>query len=196
MTEGGCPADRDHRTPETLVACGLAISLSVVLSHFRLFRMPYGGSVTLGSSVPVWIVARKYGVWEGLKAGFGAGTILMLLGTQKIHPVQVLLDYPFAWGALGLAGLTTSSVKGGLLSVAVRYALQVLSGVVFFASMAPKGSDPLVYSLLYNLYLIPDLAVAIVFMAWIEIRAPHLWKGVNRPGGREPVGEPPPSSRV
>jgi thiamine transporter len=81
--------------------------------------------------------------------------------------VQVLFDYPLAFGALGLAGFFAPTVRGAVLGTVVavlaRFLCHFVSGVVFFASYAPKGWNPLVYSAAYNAaYLVPSLAVALV----------------------------------
>jgi thiamine transporter len=81
--------------------------------------------------------------------------------------VQLLLDYPLAFGVLGLAGLFKPTVRGAILGATVavlaRFFCHFLSGVVFFASYAPDGWNPFVYSAAYNAaYLVPSLGIAIV----------------------------------
>lgn len=159
---------------ETLVACAMGISLSVVLHHIRLWSMPNGGSVTLASALPIWIVARRYGLRPGLAAGAGAGLISFVLKPVAVHPVQVLLDYPVAWGALGLAALTHRPVPGAVLATFVRFMAQVASGATFFRSTLPSALDPMLSSMLYNLYLVPDMVIALALLGPLAARAPQL----------------------
>src|SRR5687767_669825 len=108
MIAGDARMDRT----EKMVACALAIALSVVLHLVRVFELPQGGSITLGSAVPIWIVARRYGLGAGLTAGAGTGLLLLLLQGKVYHPVQALLDYPIAYATLGLAALTRHAELG------------------------------------------------------------------------------------
>ena len=84
-----------------------------------------------------------------------------------MHPLQVLLDYPLAFGVLGLAGLFMPTVRGAIVGATVavlaRFACHFLSGVVFFASYAPDGWNPFLYSAAYNAaYLLPSLGIVLV----------------------------------
>jgi len=81
--------------------------------------------------------------------------------------VQVLFDYPLAFGALGLAGLfgptMRGAVFGAVVAVSARFVCHFVSGVVFFASYAPEGWNPYLYSAVYNAaYLVPSLGIALV----------------------------------
>ncbi|MBI4864773.1 MAG: energy-coupled thiamine transporter ThiT, partial [Candidatus Riflebacteria bacterium] len=147
----------EDRSREATVVAGLAIALTVVLHQVRLFRMPQGGSITLGSAIPLWIVARRFGPVWGALSGVGAGVLLFVLGGAPVlHPVQPILDYVLAFGSMGLASLPRSLTGGVALSILVRFTIQVVSGVVFFATYAPSGVNALTYSMVYNSYLVVD----------------------------------------
>ena len=66
----------------------------------------------------------------------------------------MLFDYIFAFGALGLSGLFTNQKHGLIIGYWVgilgRYLFSTLSGCIFFATYAPEGLNPVLYSLLYN----------------------------------------------
>jgi thiamine transporter len=54
-------------------------------------------------------------------------------------------------------------VAGIVLGGALRFGAHVLSGVVFFASFAPKGMNPLLYSIIYNgSFMLPEVAISVV----------------------------------
>ena len=146
---------RSSRTV-VLVEGALCIALSIVLSYLRLFRMPQGGSVNL-ELVPLILFAWRRGLCWGCGAGVLAGLMNLLLGGYVVHPVQAILDYPAAYGAMGLAAL-------------VQFSCHVLSGVIFFASYAPEGTNPWVYSAVYNgSFLAPKIVISGV-VTWILLR--------------------------
>lgn len=146
-----------------LVESALAAALTVALSYLRLWHMPQGGSITL-ENVPLIILALRYGPKAGMGAGFVAGLIQLMLGGYVVHPAQALLDYPLAFGALGLAGWLRKPAWGGvILGSAARFICHVLSGVIFFASYAPEGTNVWIYSAAYNgSFMAPNALLAIV----------------------------------
>jgi len=147
-----------------LTETAIAVALVAVLSNIKVYQMPQGGSITAGSMVPVFYIALRWGAPWGMLAGALAGVVNYLTDPYFVHPVQVLLDYPVAFGALGLAGLLQRwPAVGVVVGGAGRFLSHVLSGVVFFASFAPKGTSPLVYSLIYNgSYMLPEVVISIV----------------------------------
>ena len=160
---------------EPMVAAAMGASLSVTLHFIRLFRLPQGGSVTLASALPVWIVARRFGFKAGLACGATTGLLLAMLEARPVHWLQPITDYPLAYGVLGLAAMTSSPIRGALLSTAARFAIHVASGVAFFSSFAPPGTSPLMFSLAYNAsYVLPDLILALCLLVALQTRAPHL----------------------
>jgi len=141
--------------------------------------MPQGGSVTL-ENVPLLIFALRWGVRHGIGAGAVAGLIQLMLGGYVVHPIQALLDYPLAFGALGLAGTVRKPLWIGLtLGSAMRLLCHVLSGVVFFGSYAPEGTNVWLYSTIYNgSFMLPNLLLACILTYLI-------WPRLNR----EPDGD-------
>lgn len=93
-----------------------------------------------------------------------------------IHPIQLLLDYPLAFGAIGFAGLIFMAKKDGLIpaylfGVLCRYICAVISGVVFFGAYAPEGFSALTWSLWYNvLYLAIEAAGTVVLLLIPSVR--------------------------
>lgn len=151
---------------------GLALALTAVLSIFKLYELPNGGSVTFGSMLPILLIAFFYGPEIGLLTGFLYGIIALILGPYIVHPVQVLFDYPLAFMALGLAGFfKNNKYLGAIVGIMGRFICHFISGVVFFGSFAPKGQSPYVYSLLYNgSYLSIDTAICLVILFFIPIK--------------------------
>lgn len=151
-----------------LVEAGLCIALAFVLGNIKIFTMPQGGSITAGQMIPLIIFALRHGLGKGMIIGAAYGFLDMIIGGYIVHPAQALLDYPLAFGALGLAGIfseefkKTGSIKpvflGSALGVVVRYICHVLTGVIFFSSSA--GSQNVwVYSILYNSFLLAEFLI-------------------------------------
>jgi thiamine transporter len=155
-----------------LVEIGIAVALVAVLSNVRVYKLPQGGSITAGSLVPVFYIALRWGGRAGVLAGVLAGVVNYIFEPLFVHPVQALLDYPVAFGALGLAGfLPRSPMLGIILGGGGRFLAHFLSGVVFFASYAPQGTSPAVYSAIYNgSYMLPEIVVSIV-LTLLVVRA-------------------------
>lgn len=117
----------------------------------RLYHFPQGGSITLGSMIPVLLIAFIYGPEVGCLTGFLYGVITLILDPYILHPVQVLFDYPLPFTALGLAGFFKQRrLVGVSIAILVRFLCHLISGIVFFGSFAPEGMSPVVYSLLVN----------------------------------------------
>lgn len=152
----------DRQSLRRLVELAIAVALTAVLSQVRVYKLPQGGSITAGSMVPIFYVALRWGVRWGVLAGVLAGAVNYITDPFYVHPIQVLLDYPIAFGAIGLAGLVRRSpVAGVVVGGAGRFLAHLLSGVVFFASYAPPGTSPLVYSAVYNgSYMLPEVVIS------------------------------------
>jgi thiamine transporter len=96
----------------TLAEIIVFAALSGALYAIRPFSLPYGGSITLGSMVPVMWLSLRRGVRVGVVAGILFGLIalpidVILLPYSPItNPIQVFLEYPIAFGVLGLAGIS------------------------------------------------------------------------------------------
>jgi thiamine transporter len=149
-----------------LAEAALAVALAFVLGLIKVFQMPFGGSISL-EMVPLILLALRQGPWVGIVAGAAYGLLDLAIEPVALHPVQVLFDYPLAFGVLGLAGFFAPTVRGAILgtivAVLARFLCHFVSGVVFFASYAPEGWNPYVYSAAYNLaYLVPSLIIALV----------------------------------
>jgi thiamine transporter len=150
----------------------LAGVLHFISGFIPFLAMPQGGRVTLAAMVPVLFVAIRRGPRVGILAGIAFGLVVLVLEPFIYHPVQVLLDYPLAFGALGLAGFFRKlPVLGVAVGISGRFICHFVSGLVFFASYAPAGMDPAVYSAIYNAwYLIPELIISAAVISVLQKR--------------------------
>lgn len=150
---------------------GILVALAVVLAQLQLFPLPQGGSVTPGACLPIWIVAWRHGVRVGVLAGMALGTVLALLAPAHWHILQVLLDYPLAFGMLGLAGACRHWLAGAVLASTARFACHVAAGLFFFREFVPAGWVPWQWAVAYNaLIVVPEAAVGALFWRMLRHR--------------------------
>lgn len=150
---------------------GLMLAMAVILTAFPFYRMPNGGSVTLGGMLPLFFISFAYGPEVGMLAGFAYSLMNLVMAPYILHPVQVLFDYPLPFMALGLAGCFPRHHMAGITAaVAVRLFFHFLSDVVFFGSYAPAGTSIYLYSFVTNLtYLLPNLVICLVFYRLLPV---------------------------
>lgn len=150
---------------------GLALALSTVLAIFKLYELPAGGSVTLGSMVPIILIALFYGPELGFLTGLLYGVISLILSPFVLNPVQVLFDYPLPFMALGVAGyFRDKRVLGTIVAIFTRFIFHYIAGITFWASSAPKGTSPYLYSLIYNgSFLTIDGIICVIIIAVLPV---------------------------
>ncbi len=143
---------------------GLMLSLATALSFIGL-RMPFGGSMTLGSMVPIIAVSYVFDLKQSLMVSVTYSILQMVLNFAP-PPVQdfssffavIVLDYFLAFGVLGLSGKLSSNIKntrlkymtGAAITVFLRFLCHLASGILIWKCYAPEGQSPFLYSLLYN----------------------------------------------
>lgn len=151
---------------------GLAVALAAILHTISLYKMPQGGSITLGSMLPILLMAVFYGTEVGLLTGFIYGIVNLIQSPFILHPVQVLFDYPLPFMALGLAGYFKDNLLAGTLAgIFTRFVCHYISGIVFFASYAPAGMSPYLYSLIFNAaYLVPEGIICLILLRIIPVK--------------------------
>jgi thiamine transporter len=140
----------------------MVVALSTVLSFIKIYHLPQGGSITAGSMVPLLWLSLRRGTRIGLFACIIYGLIQFMIEPFAVSPIQVFLDYPLAFGVLGLAGFFKKyPFIGVCLGIGGRFLSHFISGVIFFAEYTPPGMSPLVYSMIYNgSYLLGELIVS------------------------------------
>ena len=138
-----------------LVFSSMAMALAMVTSMIKLVDMPMGGSVTLFSMFFICLIGYWYGLKGGLMTAVAYGFLQLIVDPYIISIPQMLTDYIFAFGALGLSGIFSKSryglLKGYVAGVLGRYFFTCLSGMIFFGSYASSyNMTAPVYSLVYN----------------------------------------------
>jgi thiamine transporter len=151
---------------ETIIFVALATALSFVV----VYVMPQGGSITAGSMVPlIWLALRR-GPKIGVAAGILYGLMQFVVLPYAVDPVQVLLDYPLAFGVLGFAGFSKKMpLIGASVAIAGRFVMHFVSGVVYWAPLYAPDLNPFTYSAIYNgSYLVPELVVTGVIIYLLQ----------------------------
>lgn len=175
-----------------LVEIAVASSLATVLGFIRLYRLPWGGALSL-KILPLLYLALRRGPKAGASGGLITGLVTLVLDPVILHPFQVLLDYIFPYLSLGIAGWFRGAPRWGVcVTGVIRLCFHVLSGVVFFAAYAPSGlnrqtyhflSDyfgltlpfllhesmtPWLYSIMYNgSVIIPELILMMLILPYV-----------------------------
>lgn len=155
------------------------IALATVLSFIKVYKIPWGGSITLLSMLPIAVYSIKYGVKKGLAVSFLYSLIQFAQGaisdglfgwglTPWLLISCILLDYIIAFTVIGLSGMfrnkgTAGKVTGVVIALLLRFVSHFFSGVYVFASAgalwdAFSTDNTYLYSLLYNgSYMLPEI---------------------------------------
>ena len=157
----------NHTAVRTLTESALLIAVATVLSLFALFKLPNGGSVTIGSMIPIILISLKYPLKWSLAAAFAYSLIQMMQGfypppVENIfyYTLMVLLDYVIAFSVLCLAGplyrksndkwpIRVRIMTAAIICFILRFICHFLSGIIIWGYYA-EDQPVWLYSLLYN----------------------------------------------
>lgn len=159
-----------------LTFSAMAIALAMVTSMLKLGDLPFGGSITLCSMLFIVLIGNWYGLGVGLTSALAYGILQLVVDPYIISLPQMLIDYLFAFGALGLAGVFCKSknglIKGYILGILGRFVFATLSGYIFFPTFMPEYfNSPLIYSLCYNAaYIVPEAILTLVLISLPAVR--------------------------
>ena len=158
-----------------LVKTAILLAVAFVLNHVILFKMPQGGSVTAFSMLAMFLVGYLFGPRQGILAGMAYGLLDLVLNPYVVHPMQIFLDYPLAFGAIGIGGLLRNNklgiISGYLLGVLGRYLVVVLSGIIFWGEYAAEGFNAVSWSFFYNMtYILPEAVATVAILMIPQVR--------------------------
>ena len=157
----------------------MAIALATVICvAIKLPSLPNGGSVTLFSMLIICLIGYWYGPKISFIAAIAFGILQFIVGPYVVHPLQVLLDFPLAFGALGLSGFFSNSnnglVKGFIAGSMGRLLMHCISGVIFYTTYVGDfvGNVAAIWAgILYNMsYIIPEVILTLVLLALPPVR--------------------------
>lgn len=171
-------------TTKQLVTCAVALALAYVTAYIRLFKLPFGGSVTLCSMLFIALIGYWYGVRIGILTGLAYGIFQFLQEPYVLSFFQVCCDYILAFGFMGLSGLFKDSKKFGLqkaylTAILVRGAFHALGGYLYWMDYMPESfpkSLTAFYPIIYNYsYILLEGALTLVI-----ISIPSVAKALNQ----------------
>lgn len=168
-----------------MAECSMLVALATVLSVLKLVEMPYGGSITLASMLPIVVMSYRHGCGWGLISGLLYGVIQQLLGLNSLSYFTtwysilavMLLDYVLAFTVLGFAGVFRKKVAtqshamilGALLASLLRYILHTVAGCTVWAGLSIPTEAALLYSIGYNAtYMLPETIILLVTVAYLS----------------------------
>ena len=167
-----------------LVECSLMVAIATVLGYIPLFRMPQGGTITLGNMIPLVLVSFRHGLSWGVLTGGSYGIINMLLDLKNIFYATtiwamlgvIFLDYLLSYAIIGFACFLAKPIPKRGLGIAVgtmvtgllRYFCIFISGILIWYPYAPEGTPVWIYSLIYNgSYMIPEIIMTTILTTLI-----------------------------
>lgn len=153
----------------------IAIALATVIATFLKFKLPFwfsGGSITLFSMLIIALVGYWYGPVTGLIAAITYGILQFITGPYYVHPLQVALDFPLAFGALGLSGFFWKKKNGLIIGYLVgafgRLVFHCISGAIFYTEYVGNTKDnflALWAGIAYNMsYIIPEVILTVLLL--------------------------------
>ena len=166
-------------TTKQIVFSAMAIALATVISvAIKLPSLPNGGSITLFSMLIICLIGYWYGPKVSLITAIAYGILQFIVGPYVVHPLQIALDYPLAFGALGLSGFFCTSknglIKGFLAGSMGRLLMHCISGVIFYTTYVGDliGNVTAIWAgILYNMsYIIPEVILTLLLLALPPVR--------------------------
>ncbi|UQS82197.1 energy-coupled thiamine transporter ThiT [Bombilactobacillus folatiphilus] len=153
---------------QSITEGAIIVALAMVLSY-----IPHSVGISsievLYGVVPLFLYSWRRGFKAGVIAGIAWGLLdLILRGLSSgsvLNAWQGILEYPVAFGLLGLAGIWSKAIKtkldehlsigslviiSSLVALFGKYLIHFFAGVLVWGSYAPKAFNPWTWSLLVN----------------------------------------------
>ncbi|MCI5698975.1 MAG: energy-coupled thiamine transporter ThiT [Lachnospiraceae bacterium] len=159
-------------TTKQIVFCAVAIALAYVCSYVHIFKLPFGGSVTLFSMLFIVLIGYWYGPKVGILAGLAYGILQFLQEPYVLNFVQVCCDYVLAFAALGISGFFRNRkhglIKGYIAGIIGRGVFHTIGGYLFWMSYMPENfpkSLSAIYPIVYNYsYILAEGIITIIVL--------------------------------
>ena len=144
---------------QRLVKTAILLAIATVLSVITVFRLPFGGSVTPVSMMPVILISFMFGVKWGLFSAFIYSLLQMLTGMDVVSALFMpgdsqmlvwqavsvcIIDYVLAYMMLGFGGIFKGKLGnryaeialGAFVSLLLCYIMHIISGYIFYGAWA------------------------------------------------------------
>ena len=166
---------KTHFSAKRLAFSAMGIALAFLLSYVELFHMPWGGSITLCSMLFVTVIGYWYGPAVGFTAAFSYGLLQFVQsgGSYMLSLTQVLMDYIFAFTALGAAGFFANKKHGlrigYIVAILLRGVFASIAGYMFWMDYMPENfpaSLAGIYPIAYNYaYILAEGALTLIVLS-------------------------------
>ncbi|MCK9225216.1 MAG: energy-coupled thiamine transporter ThiT [Candidatus Muirbacterium halophilum] len=155
-----------------MLEISIAAAIAIVLSRLRIYKLPYGGSVSL-ELFPIVYISFKRGISAGLFTGMLHAILSMIFIENAIITFfQPVLDYFVPSMVIAICGFGYKKglyVKEFLFFIAMilNFLSHFLSGFLYYGQYASQGQSKYLYSAIYNIsYTLPS-AIAISIIIYI-----------------------------
>ncbi len=175
----------NRTTAHRLTESAVMLAFAAVLSILKILDMPYGGSVTAFSMLPLLIIAYRYGTRWGILTAFTYGIIQLLLGMDNLSYATsfgavvaiIVFDYLAAFVVLGLGGLFrgnslsqgTSLALASVVTGILRYLCHTAAGCTVWAGLSVPTAEAAIFSLSYNAtYMLPEIVILVLGAVYVS----------------------------
>lgn len=175
---------KDVKLSQKITESALMLALATILSFVKIIQLPFGGSITLASMLPMVILSYRYGFLWGLFSGFVYSLLQLLFGLDNLSYATsvvaavaiILLDYVLAFSCTAIGGLfrrmkpqTSAITLAAFLTCLFRFLSHTVSGCTVWAGVSVPTADAFLYSLIYNAaYMIPETIITLVFAMYLS----------------------------
>ncbi len=180
---------KSHLRIRALCEGAIMVALAFVMSFIKLYELPNGGSLT-PAMFPILLYALRWGLPQGLTAGFVFGLLQLLFdGAYAWGWQSMLLDYLLAFTPLGLAGLFKGKAwgifPGTFIGCLGRFIVHHISGITIYRIIEPTAVPGLgtydnahLYSLVYNgSYMLPNMVLAMLLAGVLIVPMKRYFSG-------------------
>ena len=180
---------KSHLRIRALCEGAIMVALAFVMSFIKLYELPNGGSLT-PAMFPILLYALRWGLPQGLTAGFVFGLLQLLFdGAYAWGWQSMLLDYLLAFTPLGLAGLFKGKAwgifPGTFIGCLGRFIVHHISGITIYRIIEPTAVPGLgiydnahLYSLVYNgSYMLPNMVLAMLLAGVLFVPMKRYFSG-------------------
>lgn len=188
-------AEKTIRNEKTLnlVICAVMVAMATVLSMITVIKMPYGGSLTPVSMLPICLVSIMLGVKRGMytslvysfiQLGIDLGPALSWGLSSRALFACIVFDYILAFSSLGLAGIFRKKgnigICGGIaLAMFIRFICHVISGGTVFSTWC-EWDNAWIYSICYNgAFMLPEMILTMIAAIFL-VKTPLFLQYIKR----------------
>ena len=162
-----------------LAESAILIAIGTVLSLIS-FKGPWalGGGITICSTLPLVMIAQRYGTKWGVLSSLVYSLLQLVLGLNNVQYAStalsaaaiIVFDYIIAFGVIGFSACFNKVFKDRRLSIVIgiiftfmlRFVCHFVSGLVVWEVILPNelGWAPAIWSLAYNAsFMIPEIII-------------------------------------